>query len=202
MSKPVASVETLVELAKRGEHGRFWYQQCAEELKWVAEGYGRSLADVCAVTAILSPRCSVRRNMRLLGMWCRGWVFPPDVFAQKRRAVELYEQNRWVMGQKVRAFHANLTGDLGPVVLDTWMAVAMLPRGGVWPSVETRPLIVKASDRVREAAAVLSWKPAEVQAAIWCETYRANRGAEPPRLMARDALELPDDQEPTSTSGE
>ena len=116
----MTSAVRLAAIATEGEAGRYWYDGARRELAAVADHYDQKHVDVITVAAIISPRTSVRRNMKLVGMWCRGEEWPDDVYGQKRRAVYHYLETGEVSGQKVIAFRDALCGFEDAVVLDTW----------------------------------------------------------------------------------
>ena len=181
--------DSLAKLAVRGTDDRLWYSRARQELQKVADHFNSPYATVAGLAAVLSPRVSVRRSMRLLGQYLRGQQWPADVYAAKRDAVSAWASQGRLSGQKVRAFYDNLMGHEHSVVLDTWMAKAMLTPRRPWPSTGG-PLVDKATIRIQTVARMLGWTPAQVQAAIWSATYRAHRGgASPPAITAQDALE-------------
>ena len=173
--------QTVKRLARKGEEGRFWYGIAREAIRRGADLYGQDFDVSCRVAATLSPRVSVRRNMRLLGMWMRNEPWPPDVYRSKRALVELAVAGQ-VSGPKVTAFYKNLVGDENPIVLDVWMGVALLERDQTWTARRREA----ACGAIHRVACEWGWTNAQVQAACWCGQYTATRGKLPPTFTLDD----------------
>jgi hypothetical protein len=125
------------------------------------------------VIAALSPRCHWRTNLvwaaAILEAAERGDASPPRVhtLAMRRLAwrIALGEAPLEVLnGPKVRAFYANITGDLDAVTVDVWAARAAAGRDVARITGRTYTLIARA---YREAAAILDMPARDVQAAVW-----------------------------------
>jgi hypothetical protein len=164
----------------------------AAGLEWYRRAYDAAatlLPDdptrAAGVIAALSPRCHWRTNVAWAGALIeaaeRGDASPPNVHTRAMRAqawrIARGEAPLDVLGgPKVRAFFANITGDLSAVTVDTWAARVALgdytphpTKAGqyaVTPSLSGRlyHLIARA---YREAAAILNLPARDVQAAVW-----------------------------------
>lgn len=152
----------------------------AAGLEWYRRAYDAAatiLPDdptrAAGVIAALSPRCQWRTNV----VWAaavieaaeRGDATPPNVHTRAMRAQAWRIANGEAAldvlgGPKVRAFFANITGDLDSVTVDVWAARAAT--GRTLPAVQGRTyaLIARA---YREAAALLEIPARDVQAAVW-----------------------------------
>lgn len=140
---------------------------------------------VAGVLAALSPRCQWSTNVAwaaaLVGAaWSGGEVPRVHTKTMRRQAwrIALGEHPLAVLrGPKVRAFWANITGDVDAVTVDVWAVRAA--RGAV-PSVGARGRLVwdddgavsareyaAYADVYRRAARRLGVTPRECQAAVW-----------------------------------
>ena len=177
------SVTKLLAMAIDGRRGRHWYSHVNTALREYCMLYGFDPNLFAAILGITSPRVHVSRNLHLTAeyMRLRKYVNIDDVqFTHRqldglmpmvRSGLERYELEGAITGPKTSAFAGACLGDLSQVVLDTWMAKAL---GVPQAKFKSRAVREKATDRINEVADMLSWEPAEVQAAIWTAAIEAD----------------------------
>ena len=190
-------VSEFVAAALAGGAKRGWYANAryAIETRYVADA-----RRFTALLASLSPRVSLEVNVKntiaALKLWkARGrpltknaimWdVLRPAIAGELLGAwipnavTSLSVDSVTLSGPKVASFYANLTGDLSAVTCDAWMATfagidQMTLKGGATSKGYSKSIPYLAlSARVRAAAKVLGWYPAEVQECIWAFTKTA-----------------------------
>jgi hypothetical protein len=154
------TIPALARLAFEHDYGRAWYTESGESIAEYSESVGKTQRYVSDVLAILSPRVSVRQNVRLTKRYIETGTAPG---AMKARLVALakYETTGVFTGPKVTAFSAALQGDSEAVVVDAWVYRLL----GVKPS---RQSYGRSAAVVVEVSQSLGWQPAETQAALWC----------------------------------
>lgn len=126
---------------------------------------------------------SVRRNIRLALQYCGTGRFLDNTLGNVRRSISRYETTGTIGGPKVSAFAKALQGDHSAIVLDTWMAKALLvcelePSLAKLRRKATRAL---AYDLIRRTAKRVGLSPRDTQAAIWTGIIR-EFGGNPTRL--------------------
>lgn len=168
--------------------GMSWYDDAQEVCRTIAAITGPGVAPISArqvayVFAALSPRTQVRTNIA----WTAALVHAartgqdcPRVHTKTMRAQAWRIANgepgdQVLRGPKVRAFAANLSGDMAPVTVDVWMVRAILgdaaPAGGAIGAKMYR----ECADVVTRVARAVKLPPAIVQAIIWVVTKDAAR---------------------------
>ena len=178
----LASVETLVSLAREGADGRRWYQHAADQVERAAAVLNVEPARLADLLSLFSPRVSVKRSIRFAITYIERGRFVHGCMESVRAAVRHYETTGDIRGPKTEPFARAIYGDLSAVVLDVWMARAfgieqrLFDRHGVH---------YECSRRVALAAKRLGWAPAEAQAAIWTAAVRrAGRNPAPFSIVA------------------
>jgi hypothetical protein len=159
----------LTRLAREGEDGRPWYTRQRSILRAYAESHAVDYGLLCDVTAVLSPRTTVRGNGRLAALYLQG--APPNklpCIPNARAALTHYLDTGKIRGPKTSAFARALRGDDDAIVLDVWMARAM----GIEQSTLSGKQYHREAKRIQRAARRLGWPPVESQAAIWLATRR------------------------------
>lgn len=157
----------LLEFARAGIGAADWYDDAARQIRSLARRSPWSARRIAEVTAVFSPRCAVRRNVRLTLHYLETGEVLPGVIVSVRRSLEVYEATGCIHGPKTEPFARALLGDPLAIVLDSWMARAL----DVHPKdVRNRSVIASASRRVLSVAETLQTSPASVQAAIWTHT--------------------------------
>lgn len=189
----MASVATLVKLAKQGEDGRYWYDVAYANCARAARTLRVETDRFTAVLAVTSPRVHVRRNIAITLAYLQEGTLD-GVLPNSKRAVKQVERNLGTgrrsydlllgTGPKVSAFGRAILGDPDAVVLDVWMARAFgLPTTKSSNPWGTKGAYRKGAERVRVAAEQLGWTPREVQAAVWTAAYRNHyQNGNPPPL--------------------
>ncbi len=184
----MTSTKTLAKLAKQGEHGRHWYEECDLALRTMCAKEGWPVIHTAAILGITSPRVRVRRNAIYTKQYMRHWVISPDIHTHAkisglmpmvRSGLEKYESTGEINGPKTSAFASACMGDLSQVVLDVWMARVL---GIDQQAFRRKPVRAKANKRIRQVAKQLGWQPAQAQAAIWTAIYEANHVQQAPGL--------------------
>lgn len=175
----MSSAKTLVNAAIRGSDGRHWYRYAASQIESAAV-----LLTVCpnrlaGLLSLFSPRVGVSKSINLTLHYVRTGQFRYDTMTSVRSAVRHYELTGEIRGTKTEPFARALRGDTSAVVLDSWMAVAF-GLDAKKQRFEYGYIRTVAEKRVRRAAKILGWEPAETQAAIWYTAVRENgtRGGE------------------------
>lgn len=185
--KPIprmASVAKLIDLALEGADGRHWYKDAAVHVRgaaFILDCDAQRLADILA---LLSPRVSVKRNIRFALRYVKDGKFAGDVMRTIRASVNHYELTGEIRGPKTGPFARAIMGDLNAIVLDVWMAVAF---GIDQKRFSVKRVHAECSKRIRAVAKNLGWKNAEVQAAIWyAAVRRADRHPSPYVLVEKN----------------
>lgn len=159
-----------------------WYKDCGDAIR---KEFGRDADLFIDILAATSPRKQIKANwrlaMRIYHIWTtknvvlEGWD-NNDIFAQNLFAGTLPAHRYNIMralkgeplsGNKVRAFAANLKGDLEQVVIDVWMQRALSPglkEGRTLTNQEYKRL----ANIIAYEAEAQDMKPAEWQAIVWC----------------------------------
>lgn len=168
--------------------GLEWYDDARDVCRTIAAISGPGMApitptQVAYVFAALSPRTQVRTNIA----WTAALVHAartgqacPDVHTRTMRAQAWRIANgepgdQVLRGPKVRAFAANLAGDMAPVTVDVWMVRAILGDDGPADGRIGAKLYRECADVVTRVARAVGMPPAIVQAIIWVVTKDAAR---------------------------
>lgn len=168
----------LRRFAEAGLDGADWYDRGQREIAEVCEVEGWDPERFTDTLAILSPQVSVRRNVRLALQYNGTGRLLDNVMGNVRRSLARYNDTGEIGGAKVSAFAAALKGDREAIVLDTWMARALLvaefePSLAKLRRKATRELACK---RIRAVAKRIGLCPRDCQAAIWAGIIREFNG--------------------------
>lgn len=150
---------------------REWYgvaQGAADDL---AARYGVTREAAAGVIAAMSPRQTWKGNLRAADVILHAAAHGLDLPAVGLRS---NARKAWKIangaapldvlgGPKVRAFFANIIGDLDAVTVDVWAARA----AGVDPNHLTAARYRAVADAYRRAAASIGLAPAILQAIVW-----------------------------------
>lgn len=179
----ITDVDTLCQFAARGIALGFheWYPRAQKEIETVCAAEQWRVQQFTDRIALLSPRCAVRRNIRAALQYQESGEFFVNTIKSTRRAVDVYNATGTIRGKKTGPFARALQGDGDAIVLDTWMAKALLcceldPTSNSFSRVKTR---AAACDAVRHVAARFSINAAASQAVIWAGVYESFGGKPP-----------------------
>lgn len=172
-----ASLPTLTlwgDVPTAAEDGLRWYERASDTAAALAAGSGLPYARCAGIIAALSPRVSWASNVRAAAAmveaaaYGRAEPMVAGLGANRAKAWRIATGANpadVLGGDKVRAFYANITGDLDAVTVDVWAASAALgrPIGTI-----SHGLYVRIADAYRVAAVLRAVAPRTMQAAVWC----------------------------------
>lgn len=148
-----------------------WYRKAEAEVRVICELENWDHTYFTGILSVTSPRCSVRRNIRIALEYVGNGRLLDNVFKSVRRSIEIWNEDRTIAGPKTSAFFAALMGDKNAVVLDTHMANLF----GVEQksAFRRKPEIAFWTQVVRRIAKRLNCEPRAAQAALWyAQKYR------------------------------
>ena len=163
------------------EAGQEWYPKAGDRLREATKGTTVSLHRAAGVAALLSPLTPWSRNLRGTEQLLRwyGDNAPHEILYEVASRSTVYNSNAgravkyltgndllYPSGAKTAPFHANLSGDLYPVTIDSWMwrivdgfgLKSKTPTGNAQRAIERA---------VRMCATLCDIHPAQAQAIIW-----------------------------------
>jgi len=176
---PLASVERTTALARAGLDKADWYSIATSEITRICVAERWNPITFTEQLSILSPRVSIRRNVRLALSYKGEGEFLGNVLPGVRRSMEIYNASGVIGGNKVPYFSRALLGDNDSITLDTWMAYALLVVPDPTVTMFRRKATHKAANAlVTKVAVRLGLTPRDCQAAIWCGRFRES-GREP-----------------------
>jgi len=157
--------------------GALWYRQALDSITDTATLYGMTPDAVAGIVAALSPRMRWEANIadavRIISG--RGQVRALGRNAVKARRILAGEDWRDVLlGPKVRAFAANLSGDMQEVTVDVWMARALT--GGALSEPRSDGDYREMARAVRAVAGEYGLPPAVLQAVAWTAVRKKSAG--------------------------
>lgn len=164
-------------------NGLAWYDRARDEALRLAyvPGCG-SVERAAGVIAALSPRCQWASNVtaaeRMIAAAATRQPRPPayGTLSNRRKAWRIArgEDPELVLsGPKVRAFYANIMGDVEAVTVDVWAAAAA--EGGKTEQAPVRRRYLLLAESFRRVAEQRGMHPRDVQAAVWT-VYRRLHG--------------------------
>lgn len=178
-----ALVDRMVDMAKQGEAGRFWYDESAKAFLQLAGGDRLEAFKLATLTALYSPQTGVADNGRraILAYYdakhkmevSAGGVHPNvKQLAQRVMDAKSMEEVQAVMsGQKTSAFQQNLLNLFAPEHANDDIATIdlhMMRAFGYDTEAPTPTQYKWAEQLTRDVATELGWSsPKEAQAAIW-----------------------------------
>jgi hypothetical protein len=150
---------------------REWYASAEAEIKMICELENWDRRNFIGILSVTSPRCPVRRNIRIALEYVGNGRLLDNVFRTVRRSIDIWNEHHVIRGPKTSAFYAALMGDKNAVVLDIHMASLF----GVEQKFAFRrkPEIAFWTKVVRRIAKRLNCEPRAAQAALWyAQKYR------------------------------
>ena len=162
-------VGRLERLARLGHDGRTWYDRAQQEIVRICAQENWDVVEFTRILAILSPRVSIRRNVRMaLAYAGQGEAFFTDTLPNVKRSLAIYTETGKIGGHKVPYFAEALLGNRDSVTLDSWMAIAMIPSDQPHLTVFRRKATMReAIRRITQCGKRLALTPRDCQAAIW-----------------------------------
>jgi len=167
------SAAYLEKLALAGLDKAKWYQRATEEIVKICARENWDVVEFTKKLAILSPQVAIRRNVRMALEYVGNGRHMGNTMKSIRRSLEIFEETGKIGGNKVPEFALALLGDDDAIVLDTWMAKAIVREPE--PSVKhfaRKATKAAAQVLVRKVAKRLGITPRECQAAIWSGMFR------------------------------
>lgn len=155
---------TLIAMAESGSEYLDWYDRARTEIREVSRQARFDRRRFCDILALSSPRCAVRRNVRLGLHWMLHGEYPSGTMRTIRTATEHYERTGEIRGPKTRPFAEALYGSDSAIVIDSWMEYAVGVPTKASAKKATRAAIER---RVCEVARTLGVENVQAQAAIW-----------------------------------
>jgi len=156
-----------------------WYRCCGDSIRAEFGADSELFIDLLAAT---SPRKQITTNWRLAmriyhvwktGIWRGDWkddgfgnLLKGTLPAHRPNVLRALKREP-LSGNKVRAFAANLKGNLDEVTLDVWMCRYFNHEGSL-----TDKKYAELSARIITEARQQGLKPAELQAIIWWKMIR------------------------------
>lgn len=168
-----------------------WYARCGDAIR---KEFGDDADLFIDILASTSPRKQISANwrlaMRIYHVWqswpiflrydvkkCIKFIGTSNLLAgtlpAHRKNIIRALKREPLSGNKVRAFAANLKGDLEQVTIDVWVQRWYNQRGIGGLGTLTKIRYEWLAQYIREQAADEGYKPAEYQAIIWCKTIEA-----------------------------
>lgn len=149
-------------LVKLGYDGRFWYEDGRKQIDFVCNAEGWNRDEFTGILAVTSPRCVVRRNIRLTLHWMKNRGLPKGTRKLIVRACERYADSRTISGPKVSTFYEALSGNDDCIVWDTHMFRAFANKNNF-----RKKELATAESILRAVAVTLDLTACQCQAAIW-----------------------------------
>ena len=161
-------------------NSKHWYKECGESIRKEFGADSELFIDLLAAT---SPRKQVSTNWRLAMRIYHVWQNRPPFWyhhvdyrdgllqgtlSAHRPNILRALRRQPLSGNKVRAFAANLKGNLDVVTLDVWMC-----RHYKYTGTLTDKKYAELSAIVRAEAKACGMLPAEYQAVVWSNTIKA-----------------------------
>ncbi len=174
----------VMKYAEAGCDNCGWYRDARVVLWHIAHREGWDCHRWMDVIAILSPRRSVKRNLRVAYQFMSVGTLPLDVTKGHAESLTHYEMTGEIRGPKTSTFAQVLKGNDDLVVVDSWMLRSI--GAPDQPRVASRAAVDKV---VRSVARSVGWSPVEAQAAIWAGailSHNHGRAIKIPRYRLED----------------
>jgi hypothetical protein len=151
-------------IATVGIGGAGWYDDARYQIRTVCELGGWDTPLFTGVLAVTSPRCTVRRNIRITLHRLVNGVVPKGTMGAIARAADNWIDRRVISGPKVSAFYTALMGCDDGIVWDTHMINAF----GIELTRFNGSARGECERILRIVAKRLNLTPLQAQAAVWC----------------------------------
>jgi hypothetical protein len=164
--------------------GLAWYDRARRAAESMAHESGLTVRQCAGVVAALSPRCQWASNVssarRMVLAVAAGELEPVvnGTLANRAKAWRIAcgeDPDAVLSGPKVRAFFANIMGDVDAVTVDTWAARAAEGRRNDNAPVKRRYRLL--AESYRRAGERRGMHPRDVQAAVWTAYRRQHARA-------------------------
>jgi hypothetical protein len=165
----MTSYPTILAYAVIGRDHRNWYRDARVVMGQLAERTKWPVRYVCDIVAIVSPRVSVSRNLRVAEAYLSDGVILPGVIQSTPRALKHYRATGEIRGPKTSRFALALAGCDNQCVIDTHIAAAFGYRPEDARLVSTQRRVERVMGRV---ATTCGWTLSDTQAAVWAGYYR------------------------------
>jgi hypothetical protein len=174
MARNIAHVYSLATEKERSD-GRAWYPTANGIMREWSRTYGRTVANVAALTAALSPQLRWEINLIAAADVLAGATDPsqPVIGANWRKARRIADErlesvlNKYPYGPKVTSFAANLAGDYSAVTVDTHASQIALGSPTANGRLNTFKDYAPYVAAYTLAASHLNLNPSELQAITW-----------------------------------
>jgi len=173
---------------RQRQAGADWYLDAWYICQDLADEYTYPVDSIARALAALSPMTTWERNVDILEQVIQtgdGPTFKSNV----EKAVHILDgEYRWLSGDKVTSFAANILGDLDAVTIDiwAWRIWAGTWKAGAWrakvPAIKSDEYS-KIADDYRAAAEIVGMTPAELQAITWTTIRELAPGNGTPLLI-------------------
>jgi hypothetical protein len=171
--------------------GKGWYQSALNECKALANRFNVELDRVIYAVAALSPQLKWELNIKAARVVLSGRVRGSGAYdANVEKALHILQDDddwqRWLSGNKVTSFAANIAGDPDTVTVDTWAwrVWADTKLNAKVPNLDK--LYFQIAADYREAAARIGLAPRELQAVVWVTIRRLANGKAAPGQLTLD----------------
>lgn len=165
------SPRTLASIALANADNRDWYRYANTQILHAAtHTYHCTPTRLADLLSLFSPRVAISRSVRFTHTYLTSNKrFEKDVVYTIRASVRHYEATGKIRGPKTAPFARALMLDPHAIVLDTHMGSLF---GIDSKRFEVKMIWNECASRIRSAAKLLGWQPAETQAAIWAGALR------------------------------
>jgi hypothetical protein len=161
--------KTILEYAVIGQAHRDWYRNARVIMGQLAERTAWPVRYVCDIVAIMSPRLSVSRNLKIAEAYLADDTILSGVLSATQAALRHYRATGIIRGPKTSRFALALAGCDNQCVVDTHIATAFGYRPQDARLVSTQRRIERIMGRVGR---VCGWKLSDTQAAVWSGYYQ------------------------------
>lgn len=158
-------------LASDNLDGLSWYENARQDIREVCRSECWDETDFTAILACTSPRCSVRRNVRVAIEYVARGEFLAGTLKSVRRSVDIWRTEGKIHGPKTSAFFRAILGDVKSIVVDVHMANLYGVDARLVRSTKHRSPIEQSVKRV---ARRISVAPRDAQACLWFAQKRLN----------------------------